>query len=1234
MVGKRGWLLAFLLMIPLASGITVGGVSFTIDEPEFGRHGIPITSVSTNYPRLATMHFTIEGGTFDSINLDTSQLATLNRAKNLRPGSTADGSCVGSTGYDCQVDDVLLRPTSGSGTIPYTLSAGGDSQSSTMDFSFAVDNSRPIVGQIRGGLCDGPTCYVGSNLMDIEIEMQDSPGTFENGFVFYYVNNLGPYMVDSCEGMICKGFISSNCAHGNTVTFEIGSYNGVPSQDDAGNPVDKSRGQPQKIFQCDNQGPEVIFFNWTTHDFIFFNFSTPLIPRMYILQNDTITITVHVEEDARLEGIADLRGFGGSNETHMNCIPGNPQICTVDVFVEKPGYRKFTVPFYFRDYANHQTTYEHEFEIQVISASPDDVYRITDMEVSPDTLNRNTLELFDKEVFVSLTLNKNFANASILQQIVHDCHWSDPFYGFDYKLITEGLNPVIQFTIPTMAAFMPQNDTTINCSITMDSFFGDYTYPGSETEVFFFDIHLVGFWDVPAMLEETIKANVRKTKDLRNFLSKVKTFMNFATGMCRIIQISEAAQGVAAGGEFVACQIGEAFTPAQVITMPVQLALRGVQSALGKLGTGLYDIAGKVCDFLTCQQDWLGLSDYVWDKIPGTSQLEEIGLTKEVAFRPEDSLFWSAATGCLPGVISNTEQYLQIQCEYERCLGQDAMLYGIPASACREIKSYNECRYIIGQTSAIGSSIIINAVKDVVVSHLTNPYTIGAFIGGMVLKNVCPVLPPAPPNVCIASSGACAILPALDAASSFKSLWQNIKQTIGMFSQKGITPDADFCDLANALPDPDLTPTAFELYKDTRSMQCDSISCFDGRIAVNPDGSAYFMGYSANKEATGFNYVVELGSTYYGVNPVHDGSGLTFTITETSVGPEHVNAEYVKQISYLSDGNFKIKQELGGRTKDVTDNYENKIDAQRQQLEQGANAKPQEEKNAEQTWRNMMDVINLWNSIRVAYAKGKITDYDDFISTVNSLEQSYCGSGYDVCSLATEQAISRIRNQCTSPENQACSNAIKDLDKALEDDFKSHEGALPQPGTFSFNNIGKTMVESARLGDTMMYFLPTKFMKSWRDSVNNWVDDKLSLTNTLANKWCEADFDMPDVGVISAPGLGRRPSMAVQGYINEWNNSYEYKVTATVFPPPEDMTVNTITFMIQLMTEDNSKVLVLHGPETLDSNSAPFHRGRDETLYNMTSIEYHKACIRFQSTYVPYTDLNNMFCNELIGDDE
>ncbi|MGM5485192.1 MAG: hypothetical protein ACQEP1_04960, partial [Nanobdellota archaeon] len=143
-----------------------------------------------------------------------------------------------------------------------------------------------------------------------------------------------------------------------------------------------------------------------------------------------------------------------------------------------------------------------------------------------------------------------------------------------------------------------------------------------------------------------------------------------------------------------------------------------VSGALNQWGKddGFWPGLRNICGFVSCEytteladdiQRYTGGdvgagSDEEYLSIENASEMGGVNIGP-VRAEPQNSLIMSIAGLCLPGIITNLNKYMSIQCRYVKCL-KDLSLQGAPTYICDSKKSQSKCLFFfneVGETFGI-----------------------------------------------------------------------------------------------------------------------------------------------------------------------------------------------------------------------------------------------------------------------------------------------------------------------------------------------------------------------------------------------------------------------------------------------------------------------------------------------------------------------------------------------------
>jgi len=410
----RGLLLISLaaLLLPLASALTI--TDFRITANSF-----PVIAISPSHEQQVDISFTTDTSvSFVLLNLSslhgdprvaasyTSTRVELSRcAKNATTGTAA-----------CTLK-LLIRPANATARITYQLWSGGKMSSGELTQTFTLDNTAPAVERIATQACNQTQCYIGNGLpTNITVTLQDSDGTFNRRLIFYQLGSTA-YTAEGCAGSSCTGRAKVSCTDGASLDLKVVSANGVPSQDDAGNPV-TNPGQPIKVI-CDARPPQIITVSA--------NGSGPV----GVITADG-QLLVHALVKDRISGVsmaastAAVQNNVSANTTmrsQCSLLKDGTQECILAVGNLKAG-KSLSLPLVFTDSVGNTVTRKLTipsiYKVGNKSVTPD-FFSAKAAAVLPGMLNRATLSLalenaVDYPLYITYQLQQLSTDAAIVNQ--------------------------------------------------------------------------------------------------------------------------------------------------------------------------------------------------------------------------------------------------------------------------------------------------------------------------------------------------------------------------------------------------------------------------------------------------------------------------------------------------------------------------------------------------------------------------------------------------------------------------------------------------------------------------------------------------------------------------------------------------------------------------------------------------------------------------------------------------
>jgi len=395
-----------VLLVLLASSVSATDLSVAVTV-----NGQPVRYINPAYEQLVDLTFTTdvhEG----ILALDLTALS-----QGLMHRFILGQDCTWNESENvCTLTRVPFHPASERMNISYDFQVGGQRIPGRITKSFILDTSRPVVTNIDAGVCDEHQCIIGSGLpANVTITLQDSTASFDKHLLFY---RLGPtvFNIENCTDLTCKGRATVVCSDEQRLDLLVVEANGIPSQDDAGNPVEPSE---LRRVVCDAKAPRIL--NVTTN-------GTALLG--LIADDGELRITALIDE-----AVSHVTMTAWTKEVQANVsenttmsaqckkTTNTEQRCTLAVPHLKAG-RQLDVPLLFVDEVGNSVkarlTIPHILHMANASTRPD-FFSARATTTTPSVINRVALQLaldnaIDYPHFINYEFTRHDAGAKILHQ--------------------------------------------------------------------------------------------------------------------------------------------------------------------------------------------------------------------------------------------------------------------------------------------------------------------------------------------------------------------------------------------------------------------------------------------------------------------------------------------------------------------------------------------------------------------------------------------------------------------------------------------------------------------------------------------------------------------------------------------------------------------------------------------------------------------------------------------------
>jgi 5-hydroxyisourate hydrolase-like protein (transthyretin family) len=495
------------------------------------------------------------------------------------------------------------------------------------------------------------------------------------------------------------------------------------------------------------------------------------------------TIEFVVEGGGYTNVTADLIDVGGDAALLPERCEGNLTLrtCVFGITVGVSGPQETNITFIFSDIAGNKVTLgTSELFILGISNETAPNYWNVSAQCSPKILDRGTLSVYEHPVYCHLRMRSSNRNARTITvqgpldftectgqtDYISSLEVQNNFAGSTEPFLTLSLVATdyeinnLTFTCPLstltrVGNFMPQNPELDNVTINLDFFnlpLGEL-YNNIDDEIKDVEDKISGVW--------------KTIGDLQKFFGYAEKLCHILNTIISLVSLISTIIFVLAGAEAVASiipifgtAIAEALSNTQKALCSPNEVVRQVFNDKG----GLLSVLKKFCDFITCQAglfDILGATGIMDEKtatgigqstggfamgwlnpggaIPGDiiARQGEVIQNPNSYLNVKDSLIYSIVIPplCIPGIIYNLDKWRQIECRYGVCLLEDVKQGGLPVSACKDQKSYMQCRFVVGEIfNLIPFAPIVSYYLNLIQQALSDPMVL-AGMGIAIILN-------------------------------------------------------------------------------------------------------------------------------------------------------------------------------------------------------------------------------------------------------------------------------------------------------------------------------------------------------------------------------------------------------------------------------------------------------------------------------------------------------------------
>lgn len=667
-------------------------------------------------------------------------------------------------GLRCRFDvEINLEESKAVNLVFEAEDKAGNKESSSLSFSFQVDNTGPEATELKTGVIFNGVSYA-KEIENTFIGSFTEEGVgLEHRSVILDLTELGVGLVPAtrCEGTTCYWENVAIGVGGGTYHIRASSE----TKDKLGN---RLAGSVEKEVKVDIKAPIV-----ESVEVEAVAGSRPLIEG-YIQTGNALSIKAIVYESTALTATGDFSRFiGDTKDVQGNCVQteGNYWECTWETGeINIEGYIVNYLRLSFADYVGNIE--EFEYPLIVFAAEEEEIgYWESEVGVSsPDGIDKELISFYDPFIYFQVDLKaKSKSNIWPLSVDVGDCINSEgESYSsylssakgnkpelFDYNT-EEGELPYEIYLKYTMErAEPPVDELPIKCNLKIRTLVEGQRISQIETENI--TVSIPYYYNPLGTLDGNIQNEIDRVSSSwlvkGNWMDTLNDVLRFAKTICNLFNsVYDVLTALAAIKDVLAgvCDVTPAFGcgPSEIFGIKVGIVEEGFHK--------MYETyVVKYCKLLSCQ---------LWDKVALKEDKTDeflLGRMRKAYTNqgywgnvdPQHSLILSVVYLCLPGVIYNLQKARIIDCQYVSCLKQSAT--SMPVHLCTAQRAYGYCKFVYGEVfnlipfAAAASRLLQNVqrflshpleafgIMVTTICHLVckNPTTVGCSIC-VVTKNL------------------------------------------------------------------------------------------------------------------------------------------------------------------------------------------------------------------------------------------------------------------------------------------------------------------------------------------------------------------------------------------------------------------------------------------------------------------------------------------------------------------
>jgi hypothetical protein len=474
-----------------------------------------------------------------------------------------------------------------------------------------------------------------------------------------------------------------------------------------------------------------------------------------IVRGDTVELAYNVTDA--------FSAIINASATGAGVVPGvcdETGLCTFAFTIEHSGSYHSALPVRFVDDSGNHADTAYNLTVHGILNETHPNYWTSTVTCSPDKIDRSTTTLVNHQIYCRAHLTATDNSASTVSATLgplDQCNGTNISNSIsDISIVNGGYksrDPYMRVLLATRE--YPEVGLNLTCPMYILTQVGDgfTSYPEQENVTMHIEFGDSNLGTLSQAVDSKINSAQKDVDDLNKWLDTAVKVLQFGDKVCQVrtllwdvlgvLEIVNVALDVASKGWPALEPTRQAWCQGKsVYTTGLAASYKGIDEA----------VLRPICNFINCN-NFFGADINLLSSVAnvGTQKSTEPGQeSNPPVVNVRESIIWSVATLCLPGIVYNIDKYRQIQCQYTTCLKRDVKKLGVPVSVCDDQKSYMTCVLIWTQIFyTIPYANLINSALELVKSAISDPFVALT----LVVSNVCPRLC----NIAFANA-ACSVL--------------------------------------------------------------------------------------------------------------------------------------------------------------------------------------------------------------------------------------------------------------------------------------------------------------------------------------------------------------------------------------------------------------------------------------------------------------------------------------------